>query len=90
MNKKCKFFVNITSNIITNNIVSNKLQCYYSRISTVGLECPDTCTSCFKRVMCISCGRPQEGGSGLREQGKGDQKPDFLVDLINIWPLRGF
>jgi len=38
--------------------------------------------------MSIARGRPQEErGSGLCGQGKGGQKPEFLVDIINGWPL---
>src|SRR6218665_110776 len=41
--------------------------------------------------MSTACGRPQGvGGSAHVDacgQGKGGQKPDFFVDVINGWPL---
>src|SRR6218665_1031574 len=39
-----------------------------------------------------ACGRPQGGGGQAHVdtcvQRKGDQKPDFVVDVINGWLLR--
>jgi len=42
--------------------------------------------------MSIACGRPQGGEWGRLmwmhlDRGKGGPKPDFLVDIINGWPL---
>src|SRR6218665_3585672 len=57
------------------------------------------CTSHFKRAMCISC-RPcvdvhKGGGGGFVPcgrmwTGRGGQKRDFFVDVINGWPLAIF
>ena len=56
---------------------------YCSQILALGLE--GHCTSCFKRVMCISRRRHVEvhTGRGSASCGQGGQKPDFLVDVIN-------
>ena len=57
---------------VTNSTVFNEFQSYTgSRISALGLE--GHCTSCFKRVMCISC-RPHVD---VHKGGRG-QKPNFL------------
>ena len=57
------------------------------------------CTSCFKRVVYrpISClrhvdvhkGWPRwgSGSCGRKWTGRGSQKPDFVVDVINGWSL---
>ncbi len=36
--------------------------------------------------MSTACGRPQ-GGPAHVDRGKGGQKSDFFVDVINGWPL---
>jgi len=61
-----------------NRIVLNKLQ-WHSRISALGLE--SHCTSCFKRLMCISCRRYVDihKGEGSVSCGQGGgKKPIFL------------
>ena len=65
---------------VTNSIVSNKLQWYYSWISVIGQE--GNCSSCFKRVMCISCRRHVDGHKGRGQahmdacgQRAGDRRP---------------
>src|SRR6218665_3881478 len=65
----------------------NKLESN-SRISALGPV--GHCTSHFKRAVCISC-RPRvdvhKGVGGSGPCGRGGQKRDILVDVINGWPL---
>src|SRR6218665_270650 len=67
----------------------------YSRISALGPVGHCTCTSHFKRAVCISC-RPcvdvHKGGGGsgpcgrMWTEGGEGKKRDFFVDVINGWP----
>jgi len=83
-NRKLKLFFSINQIVVLKKL---GLLSYFSWISVLGSG--GHYASCFKRVvifMLAAYGRLQGEGSGSCGQGRG-QNLDFLVDIINGWPL---